>query len=73
MLPFFARLYFFKTIGEFSKVKLAIITDGGWLLLGLKNHSNYQRQLRITYWDNKVYSRVKNNSTEWSDWKTLNF
>lgn len=22
MLPFFARLYFFETIGEFSKVKL---------------------------------------------------
>ena len=51
---------------------LAIIPGGSGLLLGLKNHSNYQRQLRITYWDNKLYSRVKNNSTEWSEWVMYN-
>ena len=51
---------------------LAIISGGMGLLLGFKNHNNYQRQLRITYWDNKLYSRVKNNSTEWSEWVTYN-
>jgi hypothetical protein len=50
---------------------LATIPGGSGLLLGLKNHSDYQRQLRITYWDNKIYSRVKNNSTEWSEWVTI--
>lgn len=48
-----------------------IISDGSGLILGHKNYSRYQRQLRITYWDNKIYSRVKNNSTEWSEWVTI--
>lgn len=48
-----------------------IISDGSGLILGYKNYSRYQRQLRITYWDNKIYSRVKNNSTEWSEWVTI--
>lgn len=48
-----------------------IISDGSGLILGYKNYSRYQRQLRITYWDNKIYSRVKNNSTEWSEWATI--
>lgn len=48
-----------------------IISDGSGLILGHKNYSRYQRQLRITYWDNKIYSRVKNNSTEWSEWATI--
>nr|DAS30498.1 MAG TPA: hypothetical protein [Caudoviricetes sp.] len=50
---------------------LAIIPGGSGMLLGYKNNSRYQRQLRITYWDNKIYSRVKNNSTEWSEWVTI--
>lgn len=50
---------------------LAIIPGGSGMLLGYKNDSRYQRQLRITYWDNKIYSRVKNNSTEWSEWVTI--
>lgn len=49
----------------------AIISDGNGLLLGYKGYSRYQRQLRITYWDNKIYSRVKSNSTEWSEWVTI--
>lgn len=49
----------------------AIISGGSGLILGYKNNSRYQRQLRITYWDNKIYSRVKNNSTEWSEWVTI--
>lgn len=49
----------------------AIINDGNGLLFGYKSYSRYQRQLRITYWDNKIYSRVKNNSTEWSEWVTI--
>lgn len=48
-----------------------IISDGSGLMLGYKNYSRYQRQLRITYWDNKIYSRVKNNSTKWSEWVTI--
>lgn len=50
---------------------LAITNDGSGLLFGHKSYSKYQRQLRITYWDNKIYSRVKNNSTEWSEWVTI--
>lgn len=50
---------------------LAIIPGGAGMLLGYKNDSRYQRQLRITYWDNKIYSRVKNKSTEWSEWVTI--
>lgn len=50
---------------------LAIISGGVGMLLGYKNDSRYQRQLRITYWDNKIYSRVKNKSTEWSEWVTI--
>lgn len=50
---------------------LAIIRDGSGLILGYKNYNQYQRQLRITYWDNKIYSRVKNNSTKWSEWVTI--
>ncbi len=50
---------------------LAIIPGGSGMLLGYKNDSRYQRQLRITYWDNKIYSRVKNKSTEWSEWVTI--
>lgn len=49
----------------------AITNDGSGLFLGHKSYSKYQRQLRITYWDNKIYSRVKNNSTEWSEWVTI--
>lgn len=49
----------------------AIIRDGSGLILGYKSYSKYQRQLRITYWDNKIYSRVKNNSTEWSEWTAI--
>ena len=49
----------------------AITYDGSGLFLGHKSYSKYQRQLRITYWDNKIYSRVKNNSTEWSEWVTI--
>lgn len=49
----------------------AITKDGSGLFLGHKSYSKYQRQLRITYWDNKIYSRVKNNSTEWSEWVTI--
>lgn len=49
----------------------AITNDGSGLFLGRKSYSKYQRQLRITYWDNKIYSRVKNNSTEWSEWVTI--
>lgn len=49
----------------------AIISGGSGLILGYKSYSRYQRQLRITYWDNKIYSRVKNNSTEWSEWVTI--
>lgn len=49
----------------------AIISGGSGLILGYKSYSQYQRQLRITYWDNKIYSRVKNNSTEWSEWVTI--
>lgn len=48
-----------------------ITNDGSGLFLGHKSYSKYQRQLRITYWDNKIYSRVKNNSTEWSEWVTI--
>ena len=35
----------------------AITNDGSGLFLGHKSYSKYQRQLRITYWDNKIYSR----------------
>lgn len=49
----------------------AIISGGDGLILGYKNYSSYQRQLRITYWDNKIYSRVKSNSTKWSEWVTV--
>lgn len=49
----------------------AITNDGSGLFWGHKSYSKYQRQLRITYWDNKIYSRVKNNSTEWSEWVTI--
>lgn len=49
----------------------AIISSGAGLILGYKNYSTYQRQVRITYWDNKIYSRVKSNSTEWSEWVTI--
>ena len=49
----------------------AIISGGAGLILGYKNYSTYQRQVRITYWDNKIYSRVKSNSTEWSEWVTI--
>ena len=49
----------------------AIIIGGTGLILGYKNYSKYQRQLRITYWDNKIYSRAKSNSTEWNEWVSI--
>lgn len=51
---------------------IAVIPGGDGMLFGLKNHSDYQRQIRITYWDNALYSRVKTNSTQWSEWVKLN-
>lgn len=60
---------------ELSKYEIicyfAIIGNGSGLILGYKSYSKYQRQLRITYWDNKIYSRVKSNSTEWSEWTAI--
>lgn len=51
---------------------IAVIPGGDGMLFGLKNHSDYQRQLRMTYWDNVLYSRVKTNSTKWSEWVNVN-
>nr|DAI62927.1 MAG TPA: Baseplate component [Caudoviricetes sp.] len=51
---------------------IAVIPGGYGMLFGLKNNSDYQRQLRMTYWDNVLYSRVKTNSTKWSEWVNVN-
>ena len=46
-------------------------TGGTGLIIGYKGTEVYQRQIRLTYFSNTVYSRVKNNSSTWSDWTAV--
>lgn len=50
---------------------IGLVLSGAGLTLGFRSSSTYHRQIRITHFDNHIYSRVKANSSTWTDWVTL--
>ena len=54
-----------------SSFYLAYIPDGTGLIIGVKGSNLYQRQIRITHFDNNITSRLKSNSSTWSEWTSV--
>lgn len=56
-------------LSRLTNVMYVALNPGSYgMVIGFKGQSNYQRQIRLSYWDNKIESRVKTNSTSWSTW-----
>lgn len=50
---------------------IAYVLGGVGMIIGVKGSTTLQRQIRITYFGNEITSRLKYNSTTWSDWTNV--
>lgn len=50
---------------------MTVVLGGTGLIIGIKGSNVYQRQIRITYFDNTIMTRLKYNSTTWGNWTTV--
>lgn len=55
----------------YNSAYIAYVLGGVGMIIGVKGSTTLQRQIRITCFGNEIASRLKYNSTTWSDWTNV--